>query len=220
MKTEIYDVAVVGAGPGGITAAAWCSELGMRTVMIERGSGSGGQLHSIFNPINNYPGISTSDGSELALMIERSFSRHDFESLYNTTVTDITAGDVVGLRIENMAEIFAKYLIFAAGISRKTLNIPGETEYIGNGVLRSGVGQKDLVKGKRLVIVGGGDAALENAMILSESADSVTIVHRRDRFTAQSRFIEGVGKASNVEVMMNSVCGHRRRSDSSERGRR
>lgn len=205
MPNKVHDVAVIGAGPGGLTAAAWCSELGLETILIERSSACGGQLHSVFNPINNYPGVSASNGAELASLMERSFSGHSFERRFDSTVTGVDTGEVIGLRFDENSKLYARFVIFAAGLSRKTLNIPGEAEFIGKGVLRSGVGEKHLVEGKRLVIIGGGDAALENAMILSKAADSVVIVHRRDSFSAQERFISGVQSAGNVEFMMNSV---------------
>ncbi len=205
MLNKVHDVAVIGAGPGGLTAAAWCSELGLETVLLESRSRPGGQLHSVFNPINNYPGVSASNGTDLASLIERSFSGHSFDRRFDSTVTGIDPGEAIGISLDKKGTIHARFLIYAAGLSRRMLNIPGEAEFIGKGVLRSGVGEKHLVEGKRLVIVGGGDAALENAMILSKAADSVVIVHRRDSFSAQERFISSIRNAGNVELMMNSI---------------
>lgn len=202
MPEKIYDVAIIGAGPGGLTAAAWCSELGLRAVLIESSSEPGGQLRSVFNPINNYPGISTANGAELASLIETSFSGRNFERRYDCTVNGIDAGEVIRVGLGNAADVLARYVIFATGLSRRKLNIPGEAKFTGKGILRSGAGEKHVAAGKRLVIIGGGDAALENALILAETADSVTIVHRRDSFSAQERFVSGVQNAENISAMM------------------
>ena len=97
----------------------------------------------------------------------------------------------------------SKYLILSTAL-RNRLNVPGEAEYGGKGVLASGVGEMAAVKGKRLTIVGG-DAALENALILKDVSASVAVVHRRGRFTAREEFLRPVEENSKIEKIMNSV---------------
>jgi thioredoxin reductase (NADPH) len=92
-------------------------------------------------------------------------------------------------------------LIFAAGVRRRLLGIPGEKELVGRGVLISGVGEKLKAEGKTVVIVGGGDAALENSLILSDVAPRVIVVHRRAQFAARQEFIDAAVRRSNIEFM-------------------
>jgi thioredoxin reductase (NADPH) len=97
-------------------------------------------------------------------------------------------------------EISARAIIIATGVRRRRLEIPGEDKFIGRGVLESGVREKDKVAGKRVVIVGGGDAAIENATLLSEFADEVIVLHRREHFSARSAFIERAMGSEKIEI--------------------
>jgi thioredoxin reductase (NADPH) len=95
-------------------------------------------------------------------------------------------------------------LILATGVRRRQLGVPGELEFRGKGIIESGVRDRELVTGKKVVIVGGGDAAIENALILSAFASSVTVVHRRTGFTARDEMIRKVDSRGNVEFSLGS----------------
>jgi thioredoxin reductase (NADPH) len=96
-------------------------------------------------------------------------------------------------------------IVIATGVRRRKLGVVGEEKFRGRGILTSGIKEAESVTGKRVVIVGGGDAAIENSLILSEYADSVTVVHRRGGFTAREEFVERAKQLSNVKLMMNYV---------------
>ena len=98
----------------------------------------------------------------------------------------------------------ARSIVIATGVSRRRLGIPGEAEFFGRGVLESGEKAKDQVAEKRVMIVGGGDAALENALIISRTAERVFVVHRRSEFSARDEFVEGCLKNEKIEFILDS----------------
>lgn len=197
---EDYDVAIIGGGPAGMSAALWCAELGLRSVLIEARSELGGQLLHIYNRIENYPGISAANGRELRDLFLKSLEGREFDTRFNSPVTaaDLTAKK---LTLETGEIIHSKTIIIATGVRRRKLGVPSEDEFLGRGILTSGAKEAETVRGKSVLIIGGGDAALENALILAKYASQVTVVHRRDRFTARHEFLDSAAALSNVELM-------------------
>ena len=195
-----FDVLIIGGGPGGLSAALWCSELGLKAALFEKEGELGGQLLRTFNAIENHLGIEAENGREL----RDRFLQH----IEKTNVTRIVGAEVVGADLSEKridlgdgSRYSAKAIIIATGVRRKTLGVPGEDEFRGLGVLKSGVQSKNDVDGKIVAIVGGGDAALENALILSETAKKVIVIHRRDAFTARESFIARAQERSNIEFL-------------------
>lgn len=204
-NSRIFDVAIVGAGPGGLAAAMWCDELGLETVLINDRAEPGGQLHMIYGPVLNYPGLTAGNGAELAERFAGSAARSGFERKYGERVSAILPGSPHRLQIADGKDIYSDFVILAAGLRRRTLSVPGEVEFAGRGILSSGVAELESVAGKRVVIVGGGDAALENAVLLGEVARRVTVVHRRKEFSARKEFVRAAEKLPNVEFIMGPV---------------
>lgn len=195
---------VIGGGPAGISAAFWCAELGWRNVIIERETELGGQLLWTFGEITNYLGTIAENGRDLCGRF--------LEQLDKKQVTRFVESDIVSVDLNqktvttaNEDRFSAKNIIIATGVRRRRLCVPGEAELAGHGILASGVASRDQVAGKRVIIVGGGDAALENALILSEAAKTVTVVHRRDRFSAREDFVNKAKRQANVEFLLNST---------------
>ncbi|HMO81564.1 MAG TPA: FAD-dependent oxidoreductase [Pyrinomonadaceae bacterium] len=205
VNSHIFDVAIVGAGPGGLAAAMWCDELGLETILINDRAEPGGQLHMIFGPVLNYPGLTAETGAELAERFAGSAARSGFERLYGERVSAIEPGSPQRLQIADGGDIYSRFVILASGLRRRTLGVPGEVEFAGRGILNSGVAELESVAGKRVVIVGGGDAALENAVLLGEAARRVTVVHRRKGFSARKEFVRAAEQLPNVEFIMGSV---------------
>ncbi len=198
------DVIVIGAGPAGLSAAAWCSELRLQTILLDQAGDVGGQLNSIYNPINNYLGLAAANGAEMLSHIEHSVAACGFERHMRKEVVGID-GPSRTVHLADGNDISAKALILATGVRRRRLNIQNEMELAGKGVLESGVRDRDTVIGRRVIIVGGGDAAVENALLLSEVAESVKVIHRRARPTARSEFLDQAALKANIEFVANTV---------------
>src|SRR5688500_2501014 len=186
--STIFDTVIIGGGPAGISAALWCSELGLSAVLLERSGQLGGQLHNIFNPIRNFPGREAENGEDFYREFVKCLQDRRVRIITNATIGRIDAGEK-RTSLADGSSFRSTAIIIAAGVRRRDLGVRGEGEFRGRGVLESGAKDRRLVEGKRVVVVGGGDAAIENALIFSEFAEKVVVVHRRDRFTARSEFL-------------------------------
>ncbi|MGE3467413.1 MAG: NAD(P)/FAD-dependent oxidoreductase, partial [Pyrinomonadaceae bacterium] len=204
MSREAFDVIVIGGGPAGISAAIWCSDLGLSTAIVEQQPQFGGQLLKIHGPILNYPGLELENGQELSGRFANHLNRFQLVQFVGDRVeaVDLTANSV---RLAGGMSLRANAVVIATGVRRRKLNVPGEGEFDGRGILGSGVGEMDSVAGKSVLIVGGGDAALENANILAPVARDVTIVHRRGSFTARDEFVESLKHFQNVRIAFDSM---------------
>jgi thioredoxin reductase (NADPH) len=197
------DVVIIGGGPAGMSAALWSADLGMKAVLLEKEPDLGGQLLWTFNAITNYLGVEAADGRELRDRFLQHIIKWNVDVLTSASVSraDLRKRSIV---LQDGRELTARAIIIATGVRRRKLDVPGEDEFRGRGILDSGVGAKNDVAGKTVVIVGGGDAALENALMLSEAAKSVTVVHRRDEFSARSDFVDRATRDPKIEFILNS----------------
>lgn len=196
-----------------MSAALWCADLGLSVVLIEAADRFGGQLHRIYSPITNYPALKSVGGPDLSRMLALQVEAANVAILSECRVVD---ADLVAKRLL-LADgrcISAKTIIIATGVSRRSLGVPGEAEFRGKGILDSGAGQREEVAGKDVVIVGGGDAALENASILAEYASSVTVIHRRNEFSSREEFVRAAAANAKVRFKLASTvvrfCGSER----------
>ncbi len=195
-----FDGVVIGGGPAGMSAAMWFVDLGMSVCIIEKEAELGGLMLSIFAPITNYLGLEAANGREMRDRFAAQLSS-DITIKFSAEVKAINAGEnFVECSDENIG---FKALIYAAGVRRRML--PAVQKFNGSGVMFSGSGERKTVAGQRVVIVGGGDAALENALILGEYADEVTVVHRREEFSARAEFVEKAEALPNVKFLMRHV---------------
>lgn len=199
-----YDVIIIGGGIAGISAACWCADLGMRAVVLEINAEAGGQLLWTHNPIGNYPGFRAENGREFYEGIAQDAQERGLEIKpgIEIKIIDPIAKSVALKTGETMT---AKALIVATGVRRRKLNVPGEDEFVGRGILSSGAKEKEKVSGLDVCIVGGGDAAFENALMLAEFARSVTVVHRGDKFRARKEFTEKVFDHSRINVIIGTT---------------
>src|SRR5690606_24230514 len=159
------------------SAALWCADLGMRAVVIEARSELGGQLRIVHTPIVNFPGVDAADGEDLYRRFAASMDKFEIDVITDSEATSIDASECTVTLVSGEV-VGGEALIIATGVRRRRLRIPGEGEFEGRGILASGAGERESAPGKRVVIIGGGDAAFENALILREFAESVTVVHR------------------------------------------
>jgi thioredoxin reductase (NADPH) len=200
----MHDVLIIGAGPAGLAAALWCDELGLDTLVLEQGESVGGQLLSIYNPIENYPGVSVKNGRELLALLSGKLAAADFDLWTNTTIesVDLKAKRVVlqsGERLQSIS------IIIATGVRRRQLGIPGEAEFAGRGILESASRDREQLAGKDVCIVGGGDAAAENALLLADICPTVTLVHRGKALKARREFSEQMVGHHSITIFPGSV---------------
>ena len=200
----MHDVVIIGAGPAGLSAALWCDELGLDTLVLEKGAEIGGQLLSVYNPIGNYLGVSAPNGRALRDLFAAQVAGAEFDLW---TGAEIESVDLRAkrLRLQSGEELQAIALIIATGVRRRRLGVPGETELAGRGVLESATRDRATVAGKDVCVVGGGDAAAENALLLAEVCPTVTLVHRGRRLRARDEFVERIRSEHCITVFTESV---------------
>jgi thioredoxin reductase (NADPH) len=167
----------------------WCDQLGLDTLVLEQNESIGGQLATIYNPIENYPGLRARNGAEL---LERFVDQIEDGGFDQWTNVEIERLDLTGKRIflrsgESLQSIS---LIVATGVRRRQLGIPGEKEFEGRGIIESAARDRHLFAGKDVCVIGGGDAAAENALLLAEVCPTVTLVHRGPKLRARREFVE------------------------------
>jgi thioredoxin reductase (NADPH) len=185
----MHDVLIIGAGPAGLSAARWCDELGLDTLMLERNDEVGGQLAWVHNPIDNYLGVHAKDGQELQELFVAETKECDFDLWTSAEIESVNlkARRVV---LRSGEELQSIAVIIATGLRRRHLGIPGEAEFAGRGVLESGKRDRAEVAGKDVCVIGGGDAAAENALLLAEVCPTVTLIHRGRKLRARREFTE------------------------------
>lgn len=203
-RANPMDVAIIGGGPAGISAALWCAELGLKSVLIEQELSLGGQLRRVYNPIENYLGVRAANGLEMLSLFEKSLGSRNFVRRLGIKAAsiDFTAMEVRLAGSGDREEKFpCKALIIATGVRRRRLGIPGEVEFRGKGILESGAREKEEVLGKRVMVIGGGDAAFENALLFSDYAQSVHVAYRRPQPTARREFLDAANRRENIEQL-------------------
>ncbi|EEI23332.1 thioredoxin-disulfide reductase [Lentilactobacillus hilgardii] len=177
-----YDVVVIGAGPGGMTAALYASRANLSVAMIDRGI-YGGQMNNTA-AIENYPGFKSIMGPDLAQQMYDSSVNFGAEYVYGSVESIEDKGNVKIVKTDS-EEIEAKVVIIATGSEYKKLGIPGEHEYGGKGVSYCAVCDGAFFRNKNVVVVGGGDSAIEEATYLAGIVNHVTVIHRREQLRAQ-----------------------------------
>lgn len=183
MTTEkIYDVIIIGAGPAGLTAAVYTSRGNLSTLMLERGM-PGGQMANT-EDIENYPGFEHILGPDLSTKMFDHARKFGAEYAYGD-VTDVIDGESYKTIIAGGKEYKARAIIITTGAEYSKMDIPGEAELTGRGVSYCAVCDGAFFKGKEIIVVGGGDSAVEEGSYLTRFADKVTVVHRRDKLRAQ-----------------------------------
>ena len=180
--TEKYDVIIIGAGPGGLTAALYASRANLSVLMLDRGL-YGGQMNNT-DAIDNYPGFSEIKGPELGEKMYNSVMKFGAKFEYGDVQTVTTDGDLKIVKTDT-GEYSAPALIIATGADHRHLGVPGEDEYSGKGVSYCAVCDAAFFKDEDIAVIGGGDSAIEEGIYLAQSAKSVTVIHRRDQLRAQ-----------------------------------
>src|SRR5882672_8621947 len=199
----MHDVLIIGAGPAGLSAARWCDELGLDTLVLEQNEQVGGQLLLVHNPIDNYLGASVANGRELRGRFVEQTKDCDFDLWTQVEIADV---DLRARRVvlRSGEEIQSIAIIIATGLRRRKLGIPGETEFVGRGMIESSA-DRQAFAGKDVCVIGGGDAAAENALLLADVCPTVTLVHRRRKLKARQSFVERLQSQHCITVFPEST---------------
>ncbi|HIY57305.1 MAG TPA: thioredoxin-disulfide reductase [Candidatus Tetragenococcus pullicola] len=201
MTLKKYDVVVIGAGPAGMTAALYASRANLSVMLLDRGI-YGGQMNNTAE-IENYPGFKSILGPDLSQEMYDSSVQFGADFAYGPVKKVTDHGDYK--LIETAADDYeAKAIIVATGSSYRQLQIPGEEEYRGKGVSNCAVCDGAFFKNKEVVVIGGGDSAVEEGEYLTRLVDKVTIIHRRDQLRAQQILQERAFANDKIEFVWDS----------------
>ncbi|KUO62742.1 MAG: thioredoxin reductase [Gracilibacter sp. BRH_c7a] len=197
----MYDVIIVGGGPGGLTAAIYAARGGLKTAVIES-MVPGGQA-ALTESIENYPGFPDGiSGFELANNFYKQALNQGAEFIFEN-VSELKLTDKVKTIVTDKQSIEARSVIIAAGSKPRFLGIEGEKTFHGRGVSYCATCDGAFYKGKRLAVIGGGNAALEEAVYLTKFATEVFIIHRRQGFRASQIAIEHAQSNPKISFMLN-----------------
>lgn len=199
---KIYDVVVIGAGPGGLTAALYASRANLSTLIIERGV-PGGQMMNTAE-VENYSGFSSILGPELSENMYQGAIRFGAEHIYGD-IKEIIEGREYKTLISGKKEYKAKAIVIATGAEHRKLGVDGENQYNGRGVSYCAVCDGAFFRNKHLLVIGGGDSAVEEGTYLTQFADKVTIVHRRDELRSQKILQDRAFKNEKVDFIWNAT---------------
>ncbi len=202
-ERKIYDVIVIGGGPAGLTAGLYTSRSRLKTLLIENGL-LGGQMTTT-ELIENYPGFPQGvTGDELSRLMEEQAKRFGLEVIPEQAVGVTLEGDRKIVKTEE-GSYQCQALVVCTGTEYRKLGVPGEKEFAGKGVSYCATCDGAFFKDNQIVVVGGGDSALTEALYLTKFVKEVTIVHRRDAFRGTKIYQERVFSHPKVKVLWNSV---------------
>lgn len=203
MQDKIWDVAIVGGGPAGYSAALYCVRAGYSTVVLEMLS-AGGQMATT-NAIENYPGfVGSVDGFELAMNMQKQAEDFGSQTMY-AQVTAAQLTDPIKTLETSDGVVKSRTVILATGADPRPLGVAEEDALRGRGVSYCATCDGGFYRGKTVAIVGGGNSAAEDALTLSKLCEKVYLVHRRDSLRATRSYLAPLEKATNIKFLWNKA---------------
>ena len=202
MISKEYDIVIIGGGPAGLAAGLYASRGNVQTIILEKLI-PGGQLNNT-QDVENYPGMDHMTGPEISHAMEAQTKRFGCEIINNCNITSVELLGKEKIIKTDKGTFTGKVVIIATGSEHRKLDVPGEKEYSGKGVSYCAVCDGAFFKEKELVVVGGGDSAVEEGTFLTKFAKKVTIVHRRDKFRAEKIIQDRAFKNPKISVIWNN----------------
>ncbi len=203
MEDKQYDIIIIGGGPAGLTAGIYSSRAKLKTLIVDTGT-IGGQMILTFE-IANYPGVQNTTGFQLAKTMKNQAKSFGCDILSNVKLTDVEfKGETKSVTINNKDKYSARAIIWATGGRSRMLNVPGEKEFKGRGISYCATCDGDFFQDKEIIVVGGGNSALEEAVALTKYANKVTIVHEFDHFQAFEHAVQEAKKNPKIDFIMES----------------
>ncbi|EHJ51668.1 thioredoxin-disulfide reductase [Streptococcus macacae] len=198
----MYDIIIIGSGPAGMTAALYAARGNLKVAVLEQGA-PGGQMNNT-SDIENYPGYELISGPELSMKMYEPLEKFGVENLYGIVTAVEDHGSVKKVITDD--DIYeSKTVIVATGAKHRLLTVAGEDTYTSRGVSYCAVCDGAFFRGQDLLVVGGGDSAVEEALFLTRFANKVTIIHRRDELRAQKLLQERAFANDKIEFIWDSV---------------
>lgn len=202
-ESKFYDLIIVGGGPGGLSAGIYAKRAAMDTVLVEKGI-PGGQV-ALTKGVENYPGYLEISGFDLCEKFLQHAKSYDLE-IVQQEVTAVEPGlGFHSIRLANGTVLNARAVILAPGGTARTLNVPGEKDNFGKGVSYCATCDGFFFRDKTVIVVGGGDTALEDALYLSKITKHVYLAHRRDEFRGSRILQQRVKSEPKIEILFNTV---------------
>lgn len=204
MSNRIYDTVIIGGGPSGYSAALYASRAGLDTLVIEKMSAGGQML--LTDIIENYPGFQDGiDGFTLSENMRVQAEKYGAETVYDE-ISSCELSGIVKKLSGFSGEYLAKTVIIATGASPRRLGLDKEEKFTGRGVHYCAHCDGRFYKDKTVAVIGGGNSAVTDALYLSKLARKVYLIHRRDALRATKIYQKQLGKASNIEILYDSVA--------------
>ena len=199
----MYDIIIVGGGPAGLTSAIYALRAGKSVLVIEK-NGFGGQI--AFSPkVENIPGTRTISGAEFADKLTDHAMDLGAEVELEKVISVEKNDDIFTVSTEEGSAYQAKAVILAVGVKHRTLGLPGEEELIGNGISFCAVCDGAFYTGQNVAMIGGGNSALQEALLLSEVCSKVTIVQNLAFLTGEKKLADALSEKDNVEILYSTV---------------
>lgn len=202
----MYDIIIIGGGPAGLTAATYARRAGRSVLVIEKHA-FGGQI--TWSPkVENFPSVLSISGTELGDRLLEQAMEHGAEVELDEVTSVSLDGDIKRVHTESGAEFECRALIIATGARPRMLGIEREDELVGSGVCYCAVCDGAFYKGHPVAVNGGGNSALQDALLLSEKCSRVYLIHRRSAFRGEAKLVEALRERENVEFVLNaSIVG-------------
>ena len=198
-----YDVIIIGAGPAGLTAGVYASRAGMTVAMLESEAPGGKMIKTSI--VENYPGFESITGVDLSMKMFEHASANKTEYLYGFVNDIVDEGDIKVVKTEDGNEYRAHVVIVATGSNERTLGFPEDDLLLGKGLSYCAVCDGAFYKERDVIVIGGGDSALEEAVFLTQFADNVKLVIRRDVFRGEQINQDQVERNPKIEVIRHHV---------------
>jgi thioredoxin reductase (NADPH) len=203
-EVKEYDIIIVGGGPGGLTAGMYGARANLKTILIEKFM-PGGQIANT-EEVEDYPGFEHISGAELAMKMADHAKKFGLEVVSDEVLEIKSEGEARKVAVcASGTEYVGKQLVIATGGSAVKLNVPGEEEFSGRGVSYCAICDGAFFRDQVIAVVGGGDAAVEEAIFLTKFGSKVVLIHRRDKLRAQKIIQERAFKNSKIEYIWDSV---------------
>jgi thioredoxin reductase (NADPH) len=197
-----HDVIIIGGGPSGMSALIWCYSLGLRGALLEQSPELGGQMLEMFHRVFDYPGLVAENGRELR---DHFAAQLDLLRLDYRTGCRIEEVDLSQRRARCGGEwMQARAIILATGARKRRLGIPGEERFELRGVSFSATRDHSLYAGKKVSVIGGGDSAVQNSLLLARICPSVTLIHRSDRYRARPDWLKEARENPRIRIIDNA----------------